>query len=225
MAPSPRPSRRSRAVTARWWFHHPLQAAYEALSPTESTVLRLPLLDPLLTEPVLDRAWPLDLLATPAQRMRALRPHLSRSVVLTGAAAWWVHMGGPCPSQAEVTSPQRDGGGPYTRARRAVLPAQDVVRIAGRSCTTLERTVVDLARTQPPRLAVEAVLAARAHGVSRVALLAVLERCRGGSGVGRGRAARIIDGVYAPPPADQPVEPQDGARERGPAPASRRPLE
>lgn len=145
---------------------------------------------------MLDTTWPIDLLATPAGRMRALRPYLGTATVLTGEGALWVHLGGTCPPHLTACSPMRRGGGPFTTVFRANLPRADVTMIASRRVTSLERTVVDLARTARPTRAVQAVLAARSHGISAQALAASLERCRGSHAVGRPRARSIIAQVY-----------------------------
>lgn len=176
-------------------------AVVEALTDRELGLLRQASTDPLLTEQVLGRLWPRDRLVLPRQRMHALRPALLPSVVLTGAGALWVHAGGTPPQVIVVASPERCGHTPRTLTRRVRLPAVDVTDIAGQRCTTLERTVVDLARTAPALQAVQAVLCAMARGTRRAALLAALERCRGSCGVGRPRARAIIHAVYDGPPA------------------------
>lgn len=184
------------APEARWWFVHPIEPTYDGLSAHECALLRLPRLDDLLTRPVLDTRWPADLLRTPAQRMRALRTYLPAGVVLTGAGALWVHLGGPCPQRIEITSPSRRGARSLVEVHRGVIASPDVMVLAGRTCTRLERTIVDLARTVTARQAVDLMLLAQRLGIQRGALTAALERCVGASAAGRPRAAAALDGVY-----------------------------
>lgn len=184
----------------RWWSPPVTAAAVEALSDQELGLLRQVSTDPLLTLEVLGRLWPRDRLVLPRQRVHALRPALQPSVVLTGAGALWVYGSGAPPQVIVVASPERCGHTPRTVTRRVRLPAVDVTEIAGQRCTTLERTVVDLARTAPALQAVQAVLWAASRGTRRAALLAALERCRGSCGVGRPRARKIIHAVYDAPP-------------------------
>lgn len=190
------PSQEERAPLPRWWFPQPINAIYSRLTDRERELLQTTTLDRAITAYILDAAWPVDLLTTPAGRMRALRAYLGTATVLTGEGALWVHLGGTCPPHLTACSPMRRGGGPFTTVFRANLPSADVTTIAGRQVTGLERTVVDLARTAHPTRAVEAVLAARSHGISAQALAASLERCRGSHATGRPRARSIIAQVY-----------------------------
>ena len=65
----------------------------------------------------------------------------------------------------------------------ARLPPEDMTEVAGLLVTTLERTVVDLARTLPVEQAVAAGDAALRRGATREQLLEVLERGRGWPGL------------------------------------------
>ena len=210
-------TRQNRAYpTADCWWSPPLAAAaFEALTDQELGLLRLAGTDQKLTCEVLGRLWPRDRLLLPPQRMHALRAALHPRVILTGAGALWVHGAGAAPQVIVVASPLRSGHTPRTVTRRSRLPAIDVVEIAGRSCTTLERSVVDVARTAPARQAVEAVLWARARGTPRPALLAALERCRGSCAVGRPRARAIIRAVYRAPGPEAEQSRTEGTAQAG----------
>ena len=59
----------------------------------------------------------------------------------------------------------------------------------------IERGAVDIARLGPPVDAVQAIMTARDHDVSRVQLLLTLNHCRGAASRGCPRAQRIIEAV------------------------------
>jgi len=71
----------------------------------------------------------------------------------------------------------------YVHQHTARLPPDDVTEVGGVLVTTLERTVVDLARTLPVEQAVAAGDAALRRGAHQQRLVEVLERARGWPGL------------------------------------------
>lgn len=171
----------------------------------EMRLLRCRGLDELLFAWVLGRPYPTDTLMTPAGRMAALEPDLIADCILLASSALWVHAGGEPPRRLMVCVPgQQRGRWREHSIHRVQLPRTDVVEVAGQRCVTLARAAVDIARTAPAVEAVEAILAARAAGVSRVGLHLALSHCRGASATGRPRAARIIEALMPAPDSAAP---------------------
>ncbi len=160
----------------------------EAPEQHELALLRCQGLDHQVLVDVLGRAVPADMLTTATARAGALAPEPPAGFAIAGRTALWVHTGGEAPAELELL--------------RAV-PATDVVTLAGVPCLRLARTVVDLARTAPPTMAVHAVLQGRRAGLTRRELESALLSCRGGSMRGLRRARRLIDDLYAPLPEYQ----------------------
>ena len=116
--------------------------------------------------------------------------------VLLASTALWVHVGGPAPDALEVSLPGgRRSRLPYLVTRRGRLPHCDTTVIGGITCATIARAAVDIARLGTPVQAVQAILTARNHGVSRVRLLLTLNHCRGAASRGCPRAQHIIESV------------------------------
>ncbi|CED92272.1 hypothetical protein [Actinomyces succiniciruminis] len=190
-SPEPRvdfaPGARTGAVPARavlaHLMHGPVEPILDALPLQELTLLRCHGLDERVLVDVLGQAVPVDLLGNPAARAAALAPRLPANRVVAGRTALWVHTGGPVPAGPELV--------------RAAPPA-DVVALEGVVCLGLTRAVVDLARTAPPAVAVDAVLRARRAGLTRRDLEPALLARRGGGMRGLRRARRLIDELYAP---------------------------
>lgn len=190
-SPQPRldstPGIRTRAVPARAVLAHllcgPVEPILEAIPPRELALLRCPGLDERVLVSVLGQTVPADLLGNPSARAHALAGQLPPNRVVSGRTALWVHTGGPVPTSPELL-------------RSA--PAADVVVLEGLPCLRLTRVVVDLARTAPPGVAVDAVLRARRAGLTRRDLEPTLLARRGGGMRGLRRARRLIDDLYAP---------------------------
>ena len=79
--------------------------------------------------------------------------------------------------------------------RRGRLPHSDTTVINGVTCATIARAAVDIACLGPPTAAVQAIMTARDHGVTRVRLLLTLNHCRGAASRGCPRAQHIIESV------------------------------
>ncbi|SDN53907.1 hypothetical protein SAMN05216355_10633 [Actinomyces ruminicola] len=186
-APPPPPGSMTRTVPARVVLAHllpgPVQPVLGPLPDREPSLLRCGGLDEHVLVEVLGRPVPADVLGNPAARARALRARLPVGAVVAGYPALWVHTGGRPPGGLELL--------------RNVEPGA-VVTLGGVGCLRLERVVVDLARTAPPGLAVEAVLRARRAGLTRRELEPALLARRGGGMRGLRRARRLIDDLYAP---------------------------
>jgi Protein of unknown function (DUF559) len=86
-------------------------------------------------------------------------------------------------------------GGPTSRVRIAPLPAPHVTRVEDWPCTSVARTVVDLARCGTFRAAVAAGDAAAARGTSVTELSAMREEC---SSWGETRKAQQVIGFVDP---------------------------
>ena len=130
--------------------------------------------------------------------MRAIAAALPCRGVLLASTALWVHVGGPPPDSLEVSLPGgRRSRLPYLVTRRGRLPHCDTTVISGITCATIARAAVDIARLGPPVQAVQAIMAARDHGVSRVRLLLTLNHCSGAASRGCPRAQHIIEEVMA----------------------------
>ncbi len=155
-------------------------------------VLRCHGLDDELLTPLLGEHYPTDLLTSPALRARALGPHVPRGHLVCGPSALWVHTGRRPPEVLSVAGLERPSTWRGLDSHRMSLPSEDRVVLAGVECSTLERAAVDVARTAPPALAVEAILTAYDAGATRRGLLLALGHCRGGAARGRPRAQRII---------------------------------
>ena len=154
----------------------PLSPVMSALPPQDMQVLRCGGLDSRLLVSVLGSLQPADLLHSVEGRMRAV--------------------GGPPPGILEVCLPGgRRSRLSYLVTRRGRLPHCDTTVIDGVTCATIARAAVDIARLGPPVDAVQAIMTARDHDVSRVQLLLTLNHCRGAASRGCPRAQRIIEAV------------------------------
>ena len=174
----------------------PLSPVLGALPPQDMEVLRCAGLDSRLLVCVLGRPQPVDLLRSKEGRLRAITAALPCKGVLLASTALWVHVGGPAPDALEVSLPGgRRSRLPYLVTRRGRLPHCDTTVIGGITCATIARAAVDIARLGPPVDAVQAIMTARDHDVSRVHLLLTLNHCRGAASRGCPRAQRIIEAV------------------------------
>ena len=171
----------------------PIPPLTSPLEPGEAEILRLRWLDARLLVAVLGMDVPRDLLASSRGRMRILIHLVPVHGVLTGRAALWVHVGGAPPQEVCVNVPARMGVPPGAVVRRAAIDRSDIVTIAGRRCTSLARSAVDVARTATARCAVDAILAAYHAGQTRQSLQMALSHCRGACAWGRPRVQRLID--------------------------------
>ena len=176
----------------------PLTPVLGTLPPQDMEVLRCADLDARLLINVLGNLQPADTLRSAEGRMRAIAAALPCRGVLLASTALWVHVGGPPPESLEVSLPGgRRSRLPYLVTRRGRLPHCDTTGIGGITCATIARAAVDIARLGPPVQAVQAILTARNHGVSRVRLLLTLNHCRGAASRGCPRAQHIIEEVMA----------------------------
>jgi hypothetical protein avisC_08472 len=159
-------------------------------------VLRCGGLDSRLLVSVLGSLQPVDLLHSVEGRMRAVATAMPCQGVLLASTALWVHVGGPPPDILEICLPGgRRSRLSYLVTRRGRLPRCDTTVIDGVTCATIARAAVDIARLGPPVDAVQAIMTARDHDVSRVHLLLTLNHCRGAASRGCPRAQRIIEAV------------------------------
>ena len=163
----------------------PLTPVLGTLPPQDMEVLRCASLDARLLVNILGNLQPADTLRSAEGRMRAIAAALPCRGVLLASTALWVHVGGPPPDSLEVSLP---GGR---------LPHCDTTVIGGITCATIARAAVDIARLGTPVQAVQAILTARNHGVSRVRLLLTLNHCRGAASRGCPRAQHIIEEIMA----------------------------
>ena len=176
----------------------PLSPVLGTLPPQDMQVLRCAGLDPRLLVNILGNLQPADTLRSAEGRMQAIAAALPCRGVLLASTALWVHVGGPAPDALEVSLPGgRRSRLPYLVTRRGRLPHCDTTVIGGITCATIARAAVDIARLGPPVQAVQAIMAARDHGVSRVRLLLTLNHCRGAASRGCPRAQHIIEEVMA----------------------------
>ena len=176
----------------------PLSPVLGTLPPQDMQVLRCAGLDPRLLVNILGNLQPADTLRSAEGRMRAIAAALPCRGVLLASTALWVHVGGPAPDALEVSLPGgRRSRLPYLVTRRGRLPHCDTTVISGITCATIARAAVDIARLGPPVQAVQAIMAARDHGVSRVRLLLTLNHCRGAASRGCPRAQHIIEEIMA----------------------------
>ena len=176
----------------------PLSPVLGTLPPQDMQVLRCAGLDPRLLVNILGNLQPADTLRSAEGRMQAIAAALPCRGVLLASTALWVHVGGPAPDALEVSLPGgRRSRLPYLVTRRGRLPHCDTTVISGITCATIARAAVDIARLGPPVQAVQAIMAARDHGVSRVRLLLTLNHCRGAASRGCPRAQHIIEEVMA----------------------------
>ncbi|WP_127842117.1 hypothetical protein [Actinomyces wuliandei] len=177
----------------------PLSPALAALEDEELSVLRCHHLDSQVLVQVLGRCHPVDTLASPEGRMRAITWQVPEGATVIGPTALWVHTGDQCPQRLTVAATGHARGRWRTLdIRRTRLPSADTETIAGLRCATLERACVDVARLAPPAEAVRAVMRARDAGANRVQLLLALTHCQGAGAVGRPRAQHIINAVMPP---------------------------
>ena len=177
---------------------HPLSPVLGTLPPQDMQVLRCAGLDPRLLVNILGNLQPADTLRSAEGRMQAIAAALPCRGVLLASTALWVHVGGPAPDALEVSLPGgRRSRLPYLVTRRGRLPHCDTTVISGITCATIARAAVDIARLGPPVQAVQAIMAARDHGVSRVRLLLTLNHCRGAASRGCPRAQHIIEEIMA----------------------------
>ena len=178
----------------------PLSPVLSALPPQDMQVLRCADLDSHLLVNVLGNLQPVDLLRSAEGRLQAITAAMPRRGVLLASTALWVHVGGPPPDTLEVCLPGgRRSRVSYLVTRRGRLPRCDTTAINGVTCATIARAAVDIARLGPPAAAVQAIMTARDHGVSRVRLLLTLNHCRGASNRGCPRAQHIIESVMPSP--------------------------
>ena len=176
----------------------PLTPVLGTLPPQDMEVLRCAGLDARLLVNILGNLRPADTLRSAEGRMRAIAAAMPCRCVLLASTALWVHVGGPAPDALEVSLPGgRRSRLPYLVTRRGRLPHCDTTVISGITCATIARAAVDIARLGPPVQAVQAIMAARDHGVSRVRLLLTLNHCRGAASRGCPRAQHIIEEVMA----------------------------
>nr|WP_315545772.1 hypothetical protein [Actinomyces oris] len=176
----------------------PFSPVLGTLPPQDMQVLRCAGLDPRLLVNILGNLQPADTLRSAEGRMQAIAAALPCRGVLLASTALWVHVGGPAPDALEVSLPGgRRSRLPYLVTRRGRLPHCDTTVISGITCATIARAAVDIARLGPPVQAVQAIMAARDHGVSRVRLLLTLNHCRGAASRGCPRAQHIIEEVMA----------------------------
>ena len=174
----------------------PLSPVLGTLPPQDMQVLRCAELDSRLMVNVLGNLQPVDLLRSAEGRLRAVAAALPCRGVLLASTALWVHVGGPPPDILEVCLPGgRRSRLSYLVTRRGRLPRCDTTVINGVTCATIARAAVDVARLGPPVDAVQAIMTARDHGVSRVRLLLTLNHCRGAASRGCPRAQHIIESV------------------------------
>ncbi|MFC8191357.1 hypothetical protein ACFUMH_06790 [Cellulomonas sp. NPDC057328] len=129
---------------------------------------------------------------TPAVRAAALAGLVPARGAVGRLSAVWVHAGGVAPRRATVlvgAGTRRPDAHPDRWVAEARLPAADVVVLGGTAVTTPLRTVLDVARWEPPAAARAAVhrLADRC-GVDLAAAAAVLDDLEGHRGVRRARA-------------------------------------
>ena len=176
----------------------PFSPVLGTLPPQDMQVLRCAGLDPRLLVNILGNLQPADTLRSAEGRMQAIAAALPCRGVLLASTALWVHVGGPAPDALEVSLPGgRRSRLPYLVTRRGRLPHCDTTVISGITCATIARAAVDIARLGTPVQAVQAILTARNHGVSRVRLLLTLNHCRGAASRGCPRAQHIIEEVMA----------------------------
>ena len=176
----------------------PFSPVLGTLPPQDMQVLRCAGLDPRLLVNILGNLQPADTLRSAEGRMQAIAAALPCRGVLLASTALWVHVGGPAPDALEVSLPGgRRSRLPYLVTRRGRLPHCDTTVISGITCATIARAAVDIARLGPPVQAVQAIMAARDHGVSRVRLLLTLNHCRGAASRGCPRGQHIIEEVMA----------------------------
>lgn len=174
----------------------PLSPVLGTLPAQDMQVLRCAGLDARLLVNILGNLQPADTLRSAEGRMRAVAAALPCPGVLLAGTALWVHVGGTPPDTLEVCLPGgRRSRLPYLVTRRGRLPHCDTTVIGGITCATIARAAVDIARLGPPVQAVQAVMTARDHGVSRVRLLLTLNHCRGAASRGCPRARHIIESV------------------------------
>ena len=172
----------------------PFSPVLGTLPPQDMQVLRCAGLDPRLLVNILGNLQPADTLRSAEGRMQAIAAALPCRGVLLASTALWVHVGGPAPDALEVSLPGgRRSRLPYLVTRRGRLPHCDTTVIGGITCATIARAAVDIARLGPPVDAVQAIMTARDHDVSRVQLLLTLNHCRGAASQGCPRARRIIE--------------------------------
>lgn len=207
--PQPTPLRRARARTrrqhapvhARAALAHllprPLEPILAALPDEELAVLRTHLDDALFVT-VLGHQVPADLLGSAAARAAFVSPLVPPGGVVVGAAALWVHTGRMPPELLTVSCPDGRRSTDSVSVSRSRLPARDLLTLAGVRCSSLARAAVDVARTAPPALAVQAVLLARDAGLGRQDLGMALYGCGGQDRRGRHRAEGILDALLAP---------------------------
>jgi hypothetical protein len=100
---------------------------------------------------------------------------------------------GRAPGEVQLSRDRRGASTSTSRHRRVLtLPAAELSVVDGLACTNLARTVFDLARAESRRSAVVVADAALRTGLSRDALLAVLDRHRGWPGTRRARQVVLM---------------------------------
>ncbi|WP_342373261.1 hypothetical protein PCC79_05715 [Propioniciclava soli] len=125
--------------------------------------------------------------------VRATQPHLGASTVVSHTSAAVLH-GLPVPVQrlgvvTVIRGASHGGRSPLLVASDANVPASDATEVDGVRVTTLQRTLVDLLRTQPLDWGVAAADVVLRRGVDAAGVAEALARARGTSGVRRARTA------------------------------------
>src|SRR5690625_219303 len=101
-----------------------------------------------------------DLALSFARRARIAQVFAPPNAVLATLTATWVYVGGPVPARLTVvlepgsTGPRRSFA---IRVVRTSVKSADLTVVDGVPITSMERTVVDLARWEPDRVAREAI--------------------------------------------------------------------
>ncbi len=129
---------------------------------------------------------------TPAVRAAALARFVPARGAVGRLSAVWVHAGGDAPRRATVlvgAGTRRPDAHPDRWVAEAALSTADVVVLGGTAVTTPLRTVVDVARWEPPAVAHAAVARLSACcGVDLAGAAAALGGLEGHRGVRRARA-------------------------------------
>lgn len=128
------------------------------------------------------------------------RWHLARR---SAAVAHGLPLIGRAPAVVQLSRPKRGASQSPSRHRRVLgLPEDERVTVDGLPCTSIARTVFDLARAESFRSGVVVADAALRAGVSRAQLLAVVQRHSRWPGARR--AASVID--FADGRSESPLE-------------------
>lgn len=182
-----------------------------ALAPFRSRPAHVPVPSTVRREDVGDAAWfgllrdgvlrPLwqdvavraDLAETPELRARGLSTLVPTRAVVGRASAAWVHVGGPLPARVDLLfapGTRRTDPHPLRTAAEAHLSPGDAQPIGPVRVTSVQRTGLDVARSEPPARA--APLLAALRGVGFDPLLALDELARLGPARGVRRARTVL---------------------------------